>query len=170
MDAAEFKYLFLPCQNKLYRLAFRLTGNAQDAEDMVQETYLRLWKRRGELVGLTNPDAFCMTTLKNVCFDAMRQKRPPEDDSPPEQLSIADTQDISLETEMVDSAEILTILIDKLPEPQRSVIRMRDISDLSFDEIGLATGISEGNIRVLLSRARKKIREQFNNILKYERK
>ena len=46
MDAREFKRRFLPCHQKLYRVAFRLMGNAQDAEDMVQEAYLRLWKKR----------------------------------------------------------------------------------------------------------------------------
>lgn len=170
MDAAEFKALFLPAQAKLYRLAFRLTGNAQDAEDMVQETYLRLWRRREEIDVVSNPDAFCLTTLRNVCYDAFRHKEIPEDDSPPEELTVADDSDPARETEMLDDAERIRLLIDRLPEPQRAVMRMRDIGDLSFDEIGLATGLSAGNIRVLLSRARKKIREQFNQIMNYERK
>lgn len=170
MYAAEFKTLFLPVQTKLYRLAFRLTGNAQDAEDMVQETYLRLWRRREEIAELSNPDAFCLTTLRNVCYDAFRRKELPEDDSPPEELTIADDTDLARETEMLDDAERIRLLIDRLPEPQRAVMSMRDIGDLSFDEIGLATGLSQTNIRVLLSRARKKIREQFNQIMNYERK
>ena len=45
MDAASFKQQFLPCHAKLYRVAFRLMGNVQDAEDMVQEAYLKLWKK-----------------------------------------------------------------------------------------------------------------------------
>ena len=49
MDANDFKRLFLPYHRKLYRVAFRLLGNVQDAEDMVQEAYLKLWKRREEL-------------------------------------------------------------------------------------------------------------------------
>ena len=49
MDAAEFKQQFLPYHRKLYRVAFRLTGNPQDAEDMVQEAYLKLWNKRDEL-------------------------------------------------------------------------------------------------------------------------
>ena len=49
MDAASFKQQFLPCHAKLYRVAFRLMGNVQDAEDMVQEAYLKLWNKRDEL-------------------------------------------------------------------------------------------------------------------------
>ncbi len=170
MDADEFKSRFLPCQTKLYRLAFKLTGNTQDAEDMVQETYLRLWRQRNSIIELNNPAAFCMTTLKNVCFDNFRRKNPDENDSPPEELPIDDGHDLAHDMEMLDNAEKIKMLIERLPEPQKSIIRMRDICDLQYDEIETATGLTEGNIRVLLSRARKKIREQFNQIMNYERK
>lgn len=54
MDTAEFKQQFLPYHRKLYRVAFRLTGNPQDAEDMVQEAYLKLWNKRDELADVLN--------------------------------------------------------------------------------------------------------------------
>ena len=54
MDAAEFKQQFLPYHRKLYRTAFRLTENHQEAEDMVQEAYLKLWNKRDELAGVLN--------------------------------------------------------------------------------------------------------------------
>ena len=57
MDAAEFKQQFLPYHRKLYRVAFRLTGNPQDAEDMVQEAYLKLWNKRDELADVLNTEA-----------------------------------------------------------------------------------------------------------------
>ena len=49
MDASDFKQRFLPYHRRLYRVAFLQLGNAQDAEDMVQEAYLKLWQRRNEL-------------------------------------------------------------------------------------------------------------------------
>ena len=55
MDAAEFKQQFLPYHRKLYRTAFRLTENPQEAEDMVQEAYLKLWNKRDELAGVRTP-------------------------------------------------------------------------------------------------------------------
>lgn len=56
MDTAEFKQQFLPYHRKLYRVAFRLTGNPQDAEDMVQEAYLKLWNKRDELADVLNTE------------------------------------------------------------------------------------------------------------------
>ena len=73
MDANDFKRRFLPYHQKLYRTAFRLMGNAQDAEDMVQEVYLKLWKKREELPpDIRNTEAYCVTPTKNLCLDARR--------------------------------------------------------------------------------------------------
>lgn len=66
MDAASFKQQFLPCHAKLYRVAFRLMGNVQDAEDMVQEAYLKLWKKRDELPEVASIEAYCVTLIK-IC-------------------------------------------------------------------------------------------------------
>lgn len=66
MDTAEFKQQFLPYHRKLYRVAFRLTGNPQDAEDMVQEAYLKLWNKRDELADVLNTEAYCVT-LSRIC-------------------------------------------------------------------------------------------------------
>ena len=75
MDAAEFKQQFLPYHRKLYRTAFRLTENPQEAEDMVQEAYLKLWNKRDELAGVLNTEAYCVTLVKNLCYDALRRSR-----------------------------------------------------------------------------------------------
>ena len=73
MDANDFKRKFLPYHRKLYRAAFHLMGNAQDAEDMVQEAYLKLWKRMDELpTDIANLEAYCVTLVKNICYDALR--------------------------------------------------------------------------------------------------
>ena len=60
-------------------------------------------------------------------------------------------------------------LIGQLPEQQQQIVIMRDVDDRPYEEIEEATGLSAVNIRVLLSRARKKIREQFKEIMNYER-
>ncbi|MDE5969748.1 MAG: sigma-70 family RNA polymerase sigma factor [Muribaculaceae bacterium] len=171
MTADEFKTVFLPCHQQLYRVAYRLTGNREDAEDIVQETYLKMWNIRDRLDQLDNPVAFCMTTLKNLFVDFLRRKR--GDGSPDvnvEDVTIPSDADIGNQIEQRDSVNIVTQLIELLPGNQRDIIRMRDIADLPFEEIEAATGLSPGNIRTLLSRARKKIKEQYIALLKYERK
>lgn len=169
MDANDFKRRFLPYHQKLYRVAFRLMGNAQDAEDMVQETYLKLWKKREELPpNIENMEAYCVTLTKNLCFDALRTARPEEDNRPPEELNIAGESNLMREVELKDEVSQVKRIISTLPHQQRQVIVMRDVRECSMEEIEQATGLSSVNIRVLLSRTRKKIREQFNAIRNYE--
>jgi len=170
MDAANFKQQFLPCHPKLYRAAFRLMGNAQDAEDMVQEAYLKLWNKRDELTNVLNIEAYCVTLIKNLCYDALRRSQLNEDGRPPEELPLTTDTNIAREVEQRDEVNHVRKLISQLPEQQRKVIVLRDINDCSFEEIEQTTGLNAINIRVLLSRARKKIREQYNEIMNYESK
>lgn len=170
MDANQFKELFLPYHAKLYRVAFRLMGNTQDAEDMVQEAYLKLWKKRNELPNnIESMEAYCSTLVKNICYDALRISQLDEDGRSPEEINISGSTNIAVEIEMKDEANQVMKLISQLPEQQQLIIQMRDVDDRSYEEIEEATGLSAINIRVLLSRARKKIREQFKEMMKYER-
>lgn len=167
MDAANFKQQFLPCHQKLYRAALRLMGNTRDAEDMVQEAYLKLWNKRDELSNILNTEAYCITLIKNLCYDALRRIQPDEDGRPPEELSLPTDTNIAREVEQRDEVNQVRRLIGQLPEQQKRVILLRDVNDYSFEEIEQATGLNAINIRVLLSRARKKIREQYNEIMNY---
>ena len=150
MDAASFKQQFLPCHAKLYRVAFRLMGNVQDAEDMVE--------------------AYCVTLIKNLCYDSLRACRPDEDSRLPEELNLPTDSNIAREIEQKDEARQVKRLIGQLPRSQQQIILLRDVNDCSYEEIEQVTGLTAVNIRVLLSRARKKIREQFNEIMNYESK
>ena len=170
MDAAEFKQRFLPHHSKLYRIAFRLTGDTRDAEDMVQEAYLKLWNKRDELTDILNTEAYCVTLIKNLCYDALRRTRPDEDGHAPEELNLPTETNIAREVEQRDEAHQVRRLISRLPEQQKRVMMLRDVNDCSFEEIEQATGLTAVNIRVLLSRARKKIREQYNALMNYEGK
>ena len=170
MDANQFKELFLPYHAKLYRVAFRLMENTQDAEDMVQEAYLKLWKKRDELPNdIHSMEAYCITLIKNICHDALRISHLDEDRRSPEELNVSGSTNIATEVELKDEANQVMTLIEQLPEQQQKIVRMRDIEDRPYEEIEEATGLSSVNIRVLLSRARKKIREQFKEIMNYER-
>ena len=169
MDANEFKRRFLPCHPKLYRVAFRLMGNAQDAEDMVQETYLRLWKKREELPpDIGSMEAYSVTIIRNLCLDVLKAPQVEEEHRPIEELDIPQASSIVHEVELKDETSIVQRIIGTLPEQQRQIVKMRDVDDCSYEEIEQITGLTTVNIRVLLSRARKKIREQFNAINSYE--
>ena len=106
---------FVPCHAKLYRVAFRLMGNVQDAEDMVQEAYLKLWKKRDELSEVASIEAYCVTLIKNLCYDSLRSCRPDEDSRLPEELKLPTDSNIAREIEQKDEARQVKRLIRQLP-------------------------------------------------------
>ena len=156
MDQAEFKRLFLPCSRKMFSVAWRLTGNDLSAEDLVQDTFLRLWNKRGELDHVLNAEAYSITALKHVFYDQQRKAHLSEADPPPDELNMAADDDVGRDVENRDVAAAVFRLIERLPEPQRTIIQMRDVDDMAT-----VTGLSQVNIRVLLSRARKRIRMEL---------
>lgn len=167
MDAESFKKDFLPFHRKLYHIAYRLLENEADAEDLVQEAYLKLWDKRKELTAISNPEAFSVTLVKNMCFDMLRSGK-----------YIASKQAVELtcvhsiyssdSLEICDEAYQVKNIIAQLPKQQQQVVVLRDMKECSYEEIEHITGLSSINIRVLLSRARKRIREQFNKLSNYE--
>ena len=166
MTAEEFKRRFLPLSRRLYTVAWRLTGNRQDAEDIVQECYIKLWNKRNDLGHVVNIEAYAVTLVKRMCYDSFNARR---NDS---ETEISDSQTPITEnvTEQRDELNHVQRFIEQLPEQQKTVIKMRELDNCSFEEIEEHTGLSSINIRVLLSRARKRIREQFNDLMRNENK
>ena len=109
-----------------------------------------------------------MTIIRNLCLDALKAPQMEEEHRPIGELDMPQTGNLMQEVELKDEASIVKRIIGALPEQQRQIVKMRDVDDCSYEEIEQVTGLTAVNIRVLLSRARKKIREQFNAINSYE--
>nr|WP_320057781.1 RNA polymerase sigma factor [uncultured Bacteroides sp.] len=167
MDAETFKREYLPFHRKLYFIAYQLLENEPDAEDLVQEAYLKLWDKRDGLVAINNPEAFSVTLVKNMCFDILRSGKYVLSKHAVELTMLADTTEAD-NLEAKDEVRQVRQLISCLPEQQQKIITLKDVRGCSYEEIERLTGLSSINIRVLLSRARKKIREQFNKLNNYE--
>lgn len=169
-DVDHFKRKYLSFHPKLFRIAYALVENKADAEDILQDAYYKLWNKRDELPDIANPEAFCVTLVKNLCFDYLRS---PQANRREEEIEEAITQatDSSPEKELEtrDKERQICHLIERLPDNMRQIIKLKGIDDCSTDEIEQITGLSAVNIRVLLSRARKVIREQFEKLYEYER-
>lgn len=162
MDAETFKKVFLPYHQKLYRIAYRIVQDAANAEDIVQETFIKLWNKRGDMQDIENTEAFSIIILRNTCLDHLRKTK--NDYHTNYDTDIPETASLVRQIEIQDEAERVKKLINKLPEQQRQVMIMKHWDGYSDEEIEQITGISPGNIRVILSRARKTIREQFIKI------
>lgn len=159
MDAETFKKVFLPYHQKLYRIAYRIVQNTTNAEDIVQESFIKLWNKRDELENIDNTEAFAIIILRNTCLDYLRKTK--NDYHTSYDADIPETVSLSTQIEIQDDAKYVKSLINKLPEQQRQVMMLKHWDGYTDEEIENMTGISPGNIRVILSRARKTIREQY---------
>ena len=159
MDGETFKKIFLPHHQKLYRIAYRLTQNVAESEDIVQEAFIKIWNKRNELKEVENAEAFSVAILRNMCMDYLRKTK--YEYQMPYDTEMAEKESFSHRIEMQDEAAQVKNLINKLPEPQRMIMMMKHWEEYSDDEIEQLTGITSGNIRVILSRARKTIKNQW---------
>lgn len=147
-------------------MANRLLGSGAEAEDTLQDVFLKMWSIRGELNDYRNPEALAMRMTRNQCLD--RLKRKPLMTSIKEEepsRSIGDTPVHQLEGE--ELKRHINHLIERLPEQQRTVIQLRDIEGYSFDEMEAVTDLSHNALRVNLSRARKTLRAELQKLYAY---
>ena len=161
MNTDEFKRRFYLFHPKLYRVAYAFLNDPADAEDILQEAYSKLWEKRNELIIIKQPEAFCVTLIKNLCVDFLRSPKNRKGNDVPEMMEIASETTPESDLESKEKMEHIETLISKLPEKQQIVIRMRGSGDCTLEEIEIVTGESAANVRVLLSRARKSLREML---------
>ena len=168
MDTETFKRTFLPYSKKLYRIAYRFFENQADAEDMVQETYIKLWQKRNELEYLDSTESFAITILKNKCLDFIKKIKPEE--SPMYEISIPITDSLSVNIESKDKLNHVENILEQLPLQQKQIMQMKHWDNLSDEEIEKETGLTRGNIKVIISRARKRIKELYLKLEGNEKK
>lgn len=159
MTSDQFKHTIAPLHASLYRIAFHITGNHDDAMDALQETLIGLWRHNDQLARSASPQAYCITTLKNQCITLLRRRKISCDIN--EARYSPDESDIASQTEQRDRLRKVRLAITQLPPTQRRVITLSAFGQCSNSEIAVITGLSEQNIRAALSRARKKIKELF---------
>lgn len=167
MTAEEFKTMFLPCSACLYRVAYALTGSKAEAEDLVQETFAKLWMSRDKLGAISSAEGFAIAVLRNMYVDSQRIKTVAGYDVYADEDNSQAIDDIGHTIELRNAKDIIMEIVEALPLNQRQVMKMRDIADMSFEDISQATGLSAGNIRTILSRARNKVKEQYLKLMNY---
>jgi len=166
MELERFKKTVLPLRDKLMHVSLNLLADRADAEDVVQDAFLKLWQMRDRLGSYRSVEALAVTMAKNLAIDLIRKRRSEEDwtDGIISDEATAERPDTMLEQS--DAVECIRRLIDRLPNIQQSIIRMKDIEGYEIEEIAEITGTQEQAVRMNLSRARKKIKEQFMRLNK----
>lgn len=161
MVARDFKTSVLPVSKKLLRFATHFLKDEELARDVVQDVFLKLWQKRETLNEVENIEAFAMRMTRNRCLDVIRSNKVVPIDEETERRLNAKTVDVHSKVELSETAQQIGKLIGRLPDLQRNVMQLRDIEQMSYDEIAEITGLQVNAIRVNLSRARKKVRDEF---------
>lgn len=168
MDLEAFQNRVLPAKNKLFRFALRFLGNEEEAKDIVQEVFIRVWNGREQMHKVENWEAWCMRITRNLSLDRVRlisrkQTRPIEESMNVQHADLTPYQS----TEMEENMQKITQMIDALPEKQRQVIHLRDVEGYSYQEICDILELDMNQVKVTLFRARNAVREKLTKIDAY---
>ncbi|HAN00112.1 MAG TPA: RNA polymerase subunit sigma-70 [Marinilabiliales bacterium] len=166
MTTDEFKTKVFSLKDRLYRFSKRMLNDEVEAQDVVQDVLMKLWSQKEELYKCQSIEAFAMTMVKNRSLDKTRQKtnRFAKSEILKQQF---ETVDYGNTYEQKEMGMIVREIIGQLDEPQKTIIHLRDIEEYEFDEIAPLVNMNVETIRVNLSRARKKVREEFKNRMNY---
>ena len=157
---SDFNNIWIPLADRFYRVAYYLLESEEDAEDAVQELYLKLWAARSGLSGVQNPSAYGISMLKNICIDRIR-KRMVRKAEPLDKVPHPEDAHTESRTDIKDALRYLLQEMEKLPDKQRVVLRMRAVEGLEYEDIARRTGLSEVYIRVLVTMARKTLKTRI---------
>lgn len=157
----------MPLKDKLYRMAIRITFDTAEAEDIVQDTLIKVWDKREEWPQLASIEAYCMTICRNLSLDR-REKKEAQHIALDENLH--NRPDVSTPYDKMaasDSIRILGELLKGLPQTQQDIVQLREIEGKSYKEIATVLNLSEEQVKVYLFRARQRIKQRYKEIQGY---
>jgi len=159
MTEKQFNTDYISLSATLYRVAFYILESEAEAEDAVQELYLRLWAKRDSLNDVQSPKAYCIRVLRNLCLDRIRSAKHLDYTEQLPDLETPGNQDEDIDAGM--RLEDVLEAVKSLPERQRTVLILRTVEGLSYEEITTLTGINYLTLRVLLSQARHRLKAKL---------
>jgi len=166
MDLNRFKVEVFPIRGKIYNYSIKMLENREEAEDTVQEVFLKLWEMRNKLSEYDSVEALAVTMTKNLCLNKLSFRQRHERAELQQVQNIWRDETAEREIENVDAIDVVKQIIETLPPLQKIIIKMRDIEDYEMEMIAEITGCTEEAVRMNLSRARKKVKEVFFKINK----
>ena len=167
MQEISFRNDRLPLKDKLFRLALRITLDRAEAEDVVQDTMIRVWNKRDEWQQFESVEAYCLIVAKNLAIDRSQKKDAQNVELSPEMAEEADTSGPYDRLVNNERMKIIHRLIDELPEKQRLIMQLRDIEGESYKDIAKVLQLTEEQVKVNLFRARQKVKQRYIEIDEY---
>ncbi len=157
MTHEQFKRIWIPLNSSFYKVAFHFLKSEEDARDAVQDLYIRLWNSKDSLNGILNPRAYGLALIRNICIDRLRQRQTHRN----EEITQETTAHSESDSSTIGREEVrrLNQALDRLPRQYSEVMRYRFFKDMEIDDISKLTGLSQVNIRVIISRARQTLKK-----------
>ena len=162
MSSLHFQQIVLNLTDPLYRYARWQLGQRNEAEDMVQETFLRLWKMRTKLRQYENVEALAFTVLRNMCIDKNRKRNIKWSPLDTSLEKATDQPSPQRRLELQEEIQQLEKAAQQLPEQQRTILFMRNIEGYEIKEIAQILGLKINTVEVNLSRARRSLSQTLN--------
>jgi RNA polymerase sigma-70 factor (ECF subfamily) len=168
MNHEAFENRVLPTKNKLFRFALRFLGNEEEAKDIVQEVFIKVWNGRNQMDEVRNWEAWCMRITKNLSLDRIRVMTRRHTQPMEETFNLhLQTLTPHESTEIGERMEKINHMIAALPDKQRQVIHLRDVEGYSYQEISEILEMDMNQVKVNLFRARTAVREKMMKIDAY---
>jgi RNA polymerase sigma-70 factor (ECF subfamily) len=168
MTEKEFNIHVVPLSRFIFLLCYRILGNRTNAKDAVQEVFIKLWNDRDKLKEIRSIEAYARTIARNHCLDKLRIQKQNVGVEEINKFELLYDDEKECVSNTVERVNLVKIAATKLSSVQQRVFTMRDIEGFDYDEIAHELGLSNENVRVILSRARKSIREMVLKIQKMQ--
>lgn len=165
----DFRNDILPLKNQLYRLALRITLDSAEAEDIVQETLIKVWNKHDDWDNIDNIEAFCFTVCRNLALDSLKRQGSHNvslDENPTDQLDNNNTP--SQQTIANDQLNMVKHIVDQLPEKQRSCIQLRDFEGKAYKDIAAILSMTEEQVKINIFRGRQTIKQRVERMNNYQ--
>ena len=153
----------------LYRLALRITLQHEDAEDIVQDTLIKVWNKRDEWQDIESIEAFSTTICRNLALDRLKRKDRHNESIDTVHLALHDTTASPYEQiDQKDRLQIVKNIVNALPEKQRTCMHLRDFEGKTYKEIAQVMNISEDQVKINLFRARQTVKQHYQNLASFD--
>ena len=167
MQEISFRNDILPLKDKLFRLALRITLDRAEAEDVVQDTLIKVWNRRDEWAQFDSIEAYCLTIARNLAIDRSQKMEAQHIGLTPETQEMPDALTPDRQLEDSERLKLVNQLVNEMPEKQRTILQLRDIEGKSYKEIADLLQVTEEQVKVHLFLARQRIKLKYNEIETY---
>lgn len=172
-DMHAFEMIVSRYKTRLYNCVFRLVGSVEMSEDLVQETFLRVYRNRDNYQATSNFSTWIYTIALNLARSELRKRRRRQffslnsslsEDSSTEGFDLPDSKANPAEfLEQTELGRAIHKAIDQLPIKYRTVIVLRDIEELSYEQIGEILACPTGTIKSRVNRARLRLQEMLRH-------